>query len=171
MLFYTKMRKISKKKESQAFTILEMLLTLSILGTFILIFTQIISTPKNFHKNELFTPLNGFIKIISLIKNGTTFKIENNCLTFQSLDTKKIYKITFSQKTPIKKDKVFIKIEGLQEAHWYYWSLTNSQWQILNQTDKTTPSLKLALKLKNKNTPDTYFEIFIFNTAIPYFQN
>lgn len=171
MLFYMKMRKISKKNKILAFTILEILLTLSILSTFILIFTPIISISKNFQKNELFTPLNGFIKTISLVKNGTTFKLKNNCLTFQSLDTKKTYKISFSQKTPIKKDKVFIKIEGLKEAYWYYWSSTNAKWQILDQKDETTPSLKLVLKLENKNTQNTYYETFIFNTATLLFSN
>lgn len=164
MLFYRKMRKISGKNTKKAFTILEMLLSLSIWSVFMVVFSQLLSLSKKLYKNADFTPLDGFTKILSFVKKGAIFKVEDECLIFQTLDKAKTYKITFLKGKygeDKEKSEIFIPIKNLKYAAWSYWNA--DQWCRLNREAKTTS----ALKLKLMNEDDTC-EYFIFNTAWPY---
>lgn len=164
MLFYQKMRKMCDKKRINAFTILEMLLVLSIWGFFMTIFSQMLFMVKKAHKHEEITPLHSFTKILSYVKKGACFKVENNCLVFQALDTQKIYKISFLEKAFREKDEIFIPMKNLKQTKWFYWKSDEKEWSLLKQDLKTTQ----ALKLKLINKENICFETFIFNTAWPY---
>ena len=159
------MRKMCDKEGIKAFTILEMLLALSVWSLFITIFSQMLLMVKKVHKHEEFTPLDSFTKILSCVKKGACFKVENNCLFFQALDMQKFYKISFFEKDFRGKDKVFVPIVGLKQAVWFYWESDEKEWNLLTQDFKNTPALKL--KLINKD--NICFETFFFNTAWPYF--
>ncbi len=165
MLFYEKMRKMCDKKAIKAFTILEMLLALSVWSLCITIFAQVFLWVKKAHKYEEITPLYSFTKILSYVKRGARFNVENNCLCFRTLDTQKTYKISFLKKKFGEKDEVFIPIKNLKQVVWFYWETNEKTWNLLEQEPKTTPALKL--KLINKD--GVCFETFIFNTAWSYF--
>ena len=166
MLFYEKMRKMCDKKAIKAFTILEMLLALSVWSLFITIFSQVLLMVKKAHKNEDFTPLDGFTKILSYVKKSAKFKVKEDCLQLQSLDTKKTYKISFFEKNFREKNEIFVPIKDLKQAVWYYWESDEKKWIRLEQDFKITS----ALRLKLINEENICFENFIFNTAWPYFQ-
>jgi len=145
MLFYQKMRKMCDKERTKAFTILEILLALSIWSLFITIFSQMLFIVKKAHKHEKITPLHCFAKILFCVKKGACFKMENNYLVFQTLDTKKTYKISFFEKAFREKDEVFIAVKDLKQVVWLYWNSDKKEWGLLNEESKTTPVLKLKL--------------------------
>ena len=165
MLFYQKMRKMCDKKAIKAFTILEMLLVLSVWSLFMTVFSQVLLMVQKAHNHEESTPLRSFADILSYVKKGTCFKVENDGLIFQTLDTRKTYKISFFEKEFRENDEIFVLIKDLKQAIWYYWEVDEKEWKLLGQVSQTTPALKL--KCVNKN--DICFENFIFNTAWPYF--
>ena len=166
MLFYEKMRKMCDKKATKAFTLLEVLLALSVWSLFITIFAQVLFMVKKAHKYEEVKPLDSFTKILFYVKKGACFKMENDCLSFQTLDTQRVYKICFLEKEFRERDEIFIPIKGLKQAVWSYWDSNEKLWSLLDQESKTTP----ALRLKLINKENVCFETFIFNTAWPYFR-
>ena len=121
MLFCEKMRKMCDKKAIKAFTILEVLLALSVWSLFITIFSQVLLMVKKAHKYQDVTPLDSFTKILSFVKKGACFKMENDCLVFQALDTQKCYKISFFEKDFREKDEVFVSVADLKQAVWFCW--------------------------------------------------
>ena len=70
MLFYQKIRKMCDKKGIKAFTILELLLALSVWSLFMTIFAQVLFVVKKTHKHEENTPLDTFTKILFYVKKG-----------------------------------------------------------------------------------------------------
>ncbi len=166
MLFYEKMRKMYDKKATKAFTLLEVLLALSVWSLFITIFVQVLFMVKKAHKYEEVKPLDSFTKILFYVKKGACFKVENDCLSFQTLDTQKTYKISFFEKEFREKDEIFIPIKNLRQTVWFYWDSDEKLWSLLDQEPKVTP----VLRLKLINEENVCFETFIFNTAWPYFR-
>ena len=109
--------------------------------------------------------MDAFGQAITYIQKGARFKLENDCLVFQTLDAQKIYKISFLNKEFSEKSRIFIPVKGLERIETYFWSSKEKEWRLLTQTFVATPALKL--KLINKD--NVCFESFIFNTVLPYF--